>query len=73
MYGPLRFIRIIAHGHWGLVGKWDILLFLELINFGIKIIPEIVENWYLSHEKYSKSSKNLRKILRDILQHEEPK
>ena len=40
MHGPLRFIRIIAHGLWGLVEKRDILLFLELINFGIKIIPE---------------------------------
>jgi hypothetical protein len=38
-----------------------------------KIIPEKVQNYYLSHEKYSESSKNSEKILRDIMKHEEPK
>jgi hypothetical protein len=52
-------------------GKMRDLLFLELINFIDKII--LVQNYYLSREKYSESSNNLRKILRDILEHEEPK
>jgi hypothetical protein len=39
MYGPLRFIRIIAYGLWAF-GKMRDLLFSELINFMDKIIPE---------------------------------
>ena len=39
MHGPLRFIRIIAHGLWAL-GKIRDLLFSELINFMDKIILE---------------------------------
>ena len=39
MHGPLRFIRIIAHGLWAL-GKIRDLLFSELINFMDKIISE---------------------------------
>ena len=39
MHGPLRFIRIIAHGLWALEKMRD-LLFLELINFVDKIILE---------------------------------
>jgi hypothetical protein len=39
------------------------LLFSELIIFMDKIIPE----------KYSESSKNSGKILRDIMEHEEPR
>jgi hypothetical protein len=49
------------------------LLFSELINFMDKIILEKIQNYYLSHEKYSESSKNSRKILRDIMEYEEPK
>ena len=39
MYGPLGFIKIIAHGLWVLEKMRD-LLFSELINFVDKIIPE---------------------------------
>ena len=39
MHGPLGFIRIIDHGLWTLEKMSD-LLFLELINFVDKIIPE---------------------------------
>jgi hypothetical protein len=39
MYGPLRFIKIIAHGLWALE-KMRNLLFLELIIFVDKIILE---------------------------------
>jgi hypothetical protein len=39
MYGPLRFIKIIAHGLWAL-GKMRDLLFSELIIFMDKIILE---------------------------------
>ena len=49
------------------------LLFSELINFMDKIILEKIQNYYLSHVKYSESSKNSRKILRDIMEYGEPK
>jgi len=32
-----------------------------------------VQNWFLSHEKYSEGSEYLGKILRDILEYEQPK
>jgi hypothetical protein len=38
-----------------------------------KIILEKIYNWILSHEKYSEGSENLGKILRDILECDEPK
>jgi len=47
--------------------------FAELINFIDKIIPKKIQNYYLSYEKYSESSKNSGKILRDIIEHKEPK
>ena len=40
MHGTLGFIRIIAHGLWALEKKMRELLFLELMNFVDKIIPE---------------------------------
>jgi len=48
-------------------------LFSELIIFMNKIILEKVQNYYLSHEKHSEGSKNLGKILRDIMKHDRPK
>jgi hypothetical protein len=38
-----------------------------------KIISEKVWNYYLSREKNFESSENSGKILRDIMEHEEPK
>jgi hypothetical protein len=70
MFGPLRFIRIIAHVLWALEKKRD-LLFSELIIFMDKII--LVQNYYLSREKYFESSENSEKFSRDIMEHEEPK
>ena len=71
------------------MGLWDLLgllnmgfeswleneiyyLFWELINFVNKIILENLELIF-SHEKYSEISKNLEKIPRDTLEHDEPK
>jgi hypothetical protein len=53
--------------------KLDILLFSELINFEIKIILEKPKIVFYVAKKYSEGSKNLEKILRDILEHGEPK
>jgi len=46
------------------------LLFSKLIIF---VNTRKVQHYYLSHEKYFKSSDNSGKILRDIMKHEEPK
>ena len=48
-------------------------VFLELINFTNKIILKKIQNWYLSHKKYSKTSENLGKFFRDTLEYNEPK
>ena len=63
----LGFIMMIVTGLW----RWKIvidLLFSKLIIFMDKIILEKSRT-----EKYSKSSENSKKILRDIMEYEELK
>ena len=47
-------------------------LFLELINFTNKNNSRKVQNWYLSHEKYSEDSESPGTNPIDILEHEKP-